>query len=188
MSTAKQPRAIAWGDGVDVPRRPHTTPILSVRPGDDHCVGIMLDTQWHRVWQHCWPPEKKGDSRRPSPHWTPKEACEGCTILRQRPRAKYYAGVFMLATSRIVLFELTEGVPDLCPLVIDKHYNWRGMRVRPFRLTKDKRSRMSLEVGKERLDSSKLPPAPDIRPSLEVMWGLMPNTIAGFEDVEGGAA
>lgn len=175
MSTQEVTRSIAWGRTTVVPKRPHVYRVVSPRPREPHVVGVILSSTWLKVWTHYRKDHDNPKKGHPEPHWEPAAQCEGCQQLNQRPRAKFYAPAFLIGNSRVVLFELTEGAPEFEPRIEDEAFDWRGYHVRLFRVGESARSRVNIEVNRK--DTGRLPVAPPLEPSLEVLWGLRANTL-----------
>jgi len=180
MSDLKSGRSIAWGEEIDVPRRPHIYRVVSPRPHEPLCIGIMLCSKLTQVYTHYIPSMIPGGKGRPAPHWQPQEECEGCMLVGQRPRKKWYGAAYLPGNSRIVIFEFTEGCPEIEPRIIDKKTDLRGWQIRLYRLSNDSRSRMGCEL--QRQVSMKLPKDVALEPSLEVLWGLRENTLPAITD------
>lgn len=179
-------RRIAWGEEIDVPRRPHIYRVISPKPREPHCVGVMLCSQLTRVHTHYIKGIVPGAKGRPAPHWTPYTECEGCMLLNQRPRVKWYGPIFLPGNSRIAIAEFTEGAPEVEPRIVDKEFDLRGWMVRLYRLGNDPRSRMGVELIR-REDPKKLPKDVPVKPSLAVLWGLQENALPPInEGGEGG--
>jgi hypothetical protein len=180
MSNQEPTRRIAWDDEIDVPRRPHIYRVICPRPREPHCVGVVLAHQWRRVYTHYLPSLDLPGKGRPAPHWEPASCCEGCTAHNQRPREKWYAPVYLPATSRIVLFEATEGAKEYEPRISDKGFDWRGWLIRLYRVGNDKRSRMGVELTRK--SDIPIPEAPPLEPSFEVLWGMRANTLPPIDE------
>lgn len=165
MSNPAATGTIAWSNA-PAPHRAHVGRVLSPRPGDI-LIGAILSNQIVGVLTHFM-------DGRSSPHIEPAQACEPCKLTRQRPRWKGYLSAFVWGTSRICVFELTEGAYLADERLRDPEFDLRGWVIRVERMTAHKRARVRVE-WKEKIDASKLPPACDVVASLEVLWGLRPN-------------
>lgn len=187
MTDRQETRYIPSGSAFAPSKREHVYGIVSPRPNEPHCVGVILSNRWLKVWTHFRPNPENPAKGWPEPHWEPARTCEGCQLLNQTPRGKFVAPVFFPANSRVCVLEVCEKTPEYEPLLIDPKYDWRLSLVRAWRIGKGRKSRCGLEITRKA--EGKFPICPPVTPTLENIWRLAPGTLpAEWNDEIRGAA
>lgn len=100
-----------------------------------------------------------------------QEQCPGC-ILERRKIRECYLTVIGLGKREHVITVLTPGAErnlyDLAPEPIA----WRGLVIEIKRRGSKANGKLAVNVADERIDPSRLPPAPDLMAHLYQVWGL----------------
>lgn len=158
---AKSPiEAIFGGAPLPPPKKLY---IKIVHPAPDRpVVGFVLSPQLHIVETHYY-------DQRTRPCTAATGKCHGCDGSNAK-RWNAYLAVCQPPTNRVVLLALTPAAVRECPELRKGEECVRGWLVKAFRVGRNVRARMQVELTR-RAENASLPPEPPVRDALLNIWG-----------------
>lgn len=153
--------AIRWDNSHDTQRRSNKWQLRRT-PQGGKLKGLILTDQPLGVWTHYY-----GGRTVPCE----SEACPAC-IDGQNPRKHWYVAQWDPTRDDRWILELTDRGADELILQVSKGARLRGRHLTTYRTNSRANGPVEAVLGEDHSSRYQLPPAPDIRQALLIIWGI----------------